>query len=794
MKVSENWLREWVSPEWDVNTLAEELSLAGLEVDGVDPVAPLFTNVVVGHVLSVEKHPDADKLNVTQVDVGEDTPVQIVCGAKNVVAGMKACCAKVGAVLPGDFKIKKAKLRGVPSHGMLCGATEIGLADDGVDGLHVLPEDAPVGLDVRAYLDLNDQVIDIDLTPNRADCFSMIGVARDVSAISGLALNTPFEHQQVTKSGIAAKAVTVEDQIACPKYLGCSVKNYDVTAQTPAWMKKKLDRAGISSKNLTVDVTNYVLIELGQPMHAFDLHKLNGDISVRYAKEGETLLTLEEKEIRLQPDTLVIADDASPLALAGVMGGLASAVSETTTEIFFECAHFAPLSMAGKARSYGMHTDSSLRFERGVDAFLPEIALERALAIFTEIAGGEVSEIVSVVNEAALHQPKAIQLRPERIEKLLGAKIDAQEIEAIFDRLNFDIEKSADGWMMTAPTYRFDMAIEADLIEEVGRVYGYNNLPETPLEAPVRLPQLREAEQELYQLKQALVQRAYQEVVTYSFVAEDKQALISPEMPQICLKNPISEDMKAMRTSLYPGLLSTLSYNQKRQQSRVRLFETGLVFQKSNDDTLQVPMIGGAIVGNLAEDAWSTDSRAVDFYDLKADVETLLAMSHMTDVVRYEPANLAAFHPGQSALIKLNGEVVGALGQVHPSLVKPLGIAGKVFMFEIKLDALATRNVPAITPISKFPEVQRDLAFVVKTSVEAQTLIDAIRSVDSTGILQDVKLFDIYQGQGIAEDEKSLALALKLQHLDRTLQDEEVDELMNQIIEQANNEVAAVLR
>lgn len=793
MKVSESWLREWVNPDWDSNTLAEELSLAGLEVDGVEPVAPPFTNVVVGQVLSVEKHPDADKLNVTQVDVGEEESVQIVCGAKNVIAGMKACCAKVGAVLPGNFKIKKAKLRGIPSHGMLCGATEIGLPDDGVDGLHVLPQTAPIGTDIREYLNLDDSVIEVDLTPNRADCFSVVGVARDIAAMGKVEFRQPFEEQQVTKSGACPVTVEVKDSKACPKYLGCVVTGFDGNAQTPDWIQQRLIRSGLTTKNLAVDITNYVLMELGQPMHAFDVDKLKGGISIRMADSGETFTTLEQKVLSLKDESLVISDDTGPIALAGIMGGLDSAVSESTSKVFFECANFNRLAVVGKARQYGLHTESSLRFERGVDAFLPEKALERALALFTEVAGGQVSEVVSVVNESTLHKPKAILLRPERINKLLGVQIEASEVEAIFKRLNFAVKTVAEGWQMTAPTYRYDMEIEADLIEEVGRIYGYNNLPETEVEAPMRLPSLPESEQEVHSIRKTLVNRGYQEVITYSFVEEGFQKALTPEVPYICLQNPISDDMKAMRNTLFPGLLQTVAYNQKRQQNRVRIFETGLVFIPIEGETKQIPMIGGAIVGNINASHWSLETQAVDFYDLKGDVETLLAMSHVLDEVTFEPHEYKVFHPGQSAAIIKNGRTVGLMGQLHPALVKLSGVSGKVFLFQLRLDAISQMAVPKAQPISKFPEVQRDLAFVMEEDHPVQALLDAINSVNSD-TLQSIEVFDIYRGQGVGDNQKSVALTLKIQHIERTLQDEEVDALITQVIKKAEQAVSATLR
>ncbi|WP_029407928.1 phenylalanine--tRNA ligase subunit beta [Thiomicrorhabdus sp. Milos-T2] len=784
MKFSENWLREWSNPQWNTHELSEGLSLAGLEVDGIEPVAGEFTNVVVGHVLSVEKHPDADKLNITQVDVGEEEPVQIVCGAKNVVAGMKACCAKVGAVLPGNFKIKKAKLRGVPSHGMLCGATEIGLPDDGVDGLLVLPNNAPVGQDVREYLDLNDSSIDVDLTPNRADCFSILGLARDVHAISGAPFNQPFEDKELAGTSACSQNIVVLQEQACPKYLGCVVSGFDTTAQTPSWMVQKLQRSGLRSLSLVVDITNYVLMELGQPMHAFDLDKLQGDIQVRMANAGEKLVTLDEKEISLSDNTLVIADDSGAVALAGIMGGLSTSVTDTTSKIFFECAHFSRLAITGQARNYGLHTDSSMRFERGVDPMLPERALNRALQLFTEIAGGEVSAFNSVISEDYLPKPAVIELRRETIASRLGVAVENEQVEKIFVDLGFEIQISDLGWTVTSPSFRFDMAIEMDLIEEIGRVYGYNSLPETPVMAPMTLNELLESEQSLNALKTGLVQRGYNEVVTYSFVAEDKQKLIAPDLPYVVLKNPISDDMKAMRTTLFTGLLQSMAYNQNRQQSRVRLFETGLVFYKNDADSTgatQVPMFGGAIVGSANIAGWDVENRNVDFYDMKGDVETLLGMSHKADKVSYETCTNPALHPGQSASITLDGKEIGVMGQLHPQLVKTMGVSGTVFMFQIRQDALLNMDVPKASAISKFPEVQRDLAFVMDESQSVQSLIDCVNSVKSD-ILQSIDIFDIYRGQGIEDSQKSIAITLRIQHQDRTLQDEEVENLVSEVL------------
>lgn len=796
MKFSENWLREWTNPDWDTQMLSEALSLAGLEIDGIEPVAGTFTHVVVGHVLSVEKHPDADKLNVTLVDVGGAEPVQIVCGASNVVAGMKACCAMVGAVLPGDFKIKKAKLRGVPSNGMLCGATEIGLPDDGVDGLYILPDDAPIGVDVREYLGLNDQMIEVDLTPNRADCFSIIGLARDLHAISGAEFTQPFQDKNMAGTRACPQTIKVLDAESCPKYLGCVVSGFDKNATTPLWMVQKLQRGGIRSLSLVVDITNYVLLELGQPMHAFDLDKLQGPVQVRKAKTGEKLVTLDEKELTLQDNTLVIADDSGPIALAGVMGGLSTSVTDETTVIFFESAHFSRLAITGKARQYNLHTDSSMRFERGVDPMLPERALNRALALFTQIAGGTVSAVEAVVNDISLPKPAKVELRRATIGSRLGVEVDDSSVEAIFKGLGFVTESTSDGWLVTAPSFRFDMAIEMDLIEEIGRIYGYNNLPDTPVMAPMTLNDLPESDQALYTLKSALVQRGFNEVVTYSFVEEEKQKLLAPDLPYVLLQNPISDDMKAMRTTLFPGLLRTIVYNQHRQQPRVRLFESGLVFYKNDSDptgATQVPMIAGAIVGTTAESGWDESDRKADFFDLKGDVETLLKMSHQLGKIRFESCNNSALHPGQSAALIKDGKEVGVMGKLHPSLVKPMDVSGDVYLFQIRQDALLTMDVPCAQGISRFPEVQRDLAFVVDETVTVQALLDAVMMVESD-ILQSVELFDIYRGQGVSEDQKSVAVTLKIQHPTRTLQDEEVDALIEEVLVSAKQAVNAVLR
>jgi phenylalanyl-tRNA synthetase beta chain len=792
MKVSEQWLRTWVNPDWDTETLAEALSLAGLEVDDIEAVAPDFNGVVVAEVKQVERHPDAEKLNVTQVDAGQGELLQIVCGAPNVEVGMKVPCALVGAKLPGDFKIKKAKLRGVESFGMLCSGEEIGLPQD-YDGLKILPQDAPIGQDIREYLNLNDVSIDVDLTPNRADCLSVEGLAREVALVSSAEFHVPFETQQIVTQGTCPQQVSVTDHQACPKYFGCIVEGYNADASTPDWMVQRLERSGVRPISLTVDITNYVMLELGQPMHAFDADKLQGSIEVRYAKQGEKLVTLDEKELTLNEQTLVIADESGAIALAGIMGGLSTSVTDSTRRLFFECAHFTPLAIVGKARQYGLHTDSSHRFERGVDPQLPERALNRALQLVTEIAGGQVSGWVRCEEESAITEPVELILRRKRLEQLLGTEFDDRFVADILSRLGCDVFEFDEGWKVKAPSYRFDMQIEVDLIEEVARVYGYNNLPDSQVGMPLNLKPLPESEQDTHMLRQAMIQRGYHEVITYSFVEESALTTLSPEIPYVLLQNPISEDMKAMRTSLFPGLLQTLSYNQNRQQGRVRIFETGLIFSLEQGEIRQTSVMGGLISGEVAPFGWAEDSRKVDFFDLKGDVENLLAMSHLHGKVRFESTQSPEFHPGQCAAILLGDKPIGILGQLHPQWQKRFDINGAAYMFQIFMDSLLAMQVPNVTGVSKFPEVQRDLAFIIDEKVSVQALMDAVSSVNSD-LLKDIGLFDVYQGQGIEPGRKSVALNLKIQHADRTLQDQEVEELIQQIIQQAQTAVGAQLR
>jgi phenylalanyl-tRNA synthetase beta chain len=790
MQFSEAWLRELVNPNIDTNALVEQLTIAGLEVDSVLPAAADFSGVVVGQVSKVIAHPDADKLRVCTVEVGQDEPLQIVCGASNVREGLKIPAALIGAILPGDFKIKKSKLRGEASYGMLCSEKELGLAAD-ADGLMELAEDAPVGADIRDYLALNDQLIEVDLTPNRADCLSIEGVAREVALLNQLPFSvlevatTPVDHQE-------SLVVKVSSPEACPRYLGRLIKGVNAQSETPLWMQERLRRSGVKSLGAVVDITNYVLLEMGQPLHAFDAAKLNGNIEVRMAAEGESFSLLNDQEIKTNTQTtLVIADAENALALAGVMGGKDSAVSESTQDIFLECAFFAPLFMMGKARHYGLHTDSSHRFERGVDAELQNRAIERATQLIVEIAGGSVGVITEAISEKNLPKRVPVLLRQQRIKRILGVELPAVDVEEILQRLGMSVEKQDEAWLVTPPGFRFDIAIEADLIEEIGRIYGYNNLPKSSLLMRSALSQAPEAVLPIDQIKDLLVARDYQEAITYSFVDEDIQKAVAPNDTYIKLQNPISADLAVMRTTLWCGLLQAASYNTKRQQTRVRFFETGQRFLGTNEDA-QEKMLAGLVLGSVNAEQWGEPVRKVDFYDVKADVEAICALTAYE--VQFVAAQHPALHPGQSAEIKnREGVSLGWVGMLHPTLEKQLGFDNSVFLFELSQEVLLERNIPAFSSLSKFPSVRRDLALLVKEEVPFQEIKNCIDGCQEA-LIKDIKVFDIYRGQGVEEGYKSVALALIMQNTTETLVDSDIDAIVNKVLDALSRNISAKLR
>jgi phenylalanyl-tRNA synthetase beta chain len=791
MKFSEKWLREWVNPALDSNALVEKLTQAGLEVDAIEPVAGEFSGVVVGKVVSVQPHPDADKLRLTKVDVAADELLEIVCGASNVREGLKVPVAVIGSVLPGNFKIKKAKLRGIPSFGMLCSAKELGLAES-ADGLMELMGDAPVGTDFREYLDLDDVAIDVDLTPNRSDCLSIAGTAREVGVLTGVDL-TPVSIEAATVSSQAKFEVVVTNTQACPRYLGRIIENVNVKAETPLWMQEKLRRSGLRSLGPVVDVTNYVMLELGQPMHAFDLAKLSGSITVRSAQQGEKLALIDGQEVTINTDTLVIADDNGPLALAGIMGGDASSVSDATQNIFLESAFFTPVEIAGRARSYGLHTDSSHRFERGVDPELPRQAIERATALLIDIVGGNAGEVTEVLAEDALPKTQQITLRASRIKRVLGIELDKAQVEEQLTRLGLTVTDNGDAtWTVSVPSFRFDIAIEVDLIEELGRLYGYDLLPKTRPQGTVLTSSITEKQLAVARLQSLLVDRGYQEAITYSFVdPKIKQHFLAEGETAITLANPISADLSDMRVSLWPGLVKALTYNLNRQHDRVRLFEVGRIYTGSADNVEQQRYVGGILCGSRLTEQWAQKLQAIDFFDAKADVEALLACGK--GEIEFIAESHIALHPGQSARIYKNGQAIGWLGAIHPKLHKSLGLDVVTYVFELALDDVLSAQVPEFEVLSKFPTNRRDLAIVVDRNITMGEIRHCLNSVDSD-ILKSIQLFDVYTGDGVEDGKKSLAIAFYLQHSERTLNDEEVDALMQTIANRLEQDVNAVIR
>lgn len=778
MRFSEAWLREWVNPSLGTDELVAQLTMAGLEVEAVEAAAGEFSGVVVAEVITMQPHPEADRLRILQVSCGTSEALTIVCGAPNVDVGMKAPLATIGAVLPGGMKIGKSKLRGVESFGMMCSGKELGF-DDGVNGLLALPADAPVGADLRDYLGLNDSIIELNLTPNRADCLSVEGVAREVALLNGLDF-IPSAIPAISIGSDANLPVVLDAPESCPKYLGRYIKDVDRSAPTPQWMKERLRRSGIRSLGPLVDVTNYILLELGQPLHAFDAAKVQGGIRVRCGQPGEKLRLLNDQEISLAEDVLVIADEAKPLALAGIMGGEESAVGDDTQDIFLECAYFTPHLIMGKARRYGLATDSSHRFERGVDPQLQTRAIERATELLLQIVGGSAGPIVEAVSSEHLPVRKPILLRESRVERLLGLQIPKQQLTDLLQRLGLGVEVLAEGWQITPPGFRFDLAIEADLIEEIGRVYGYNNIPQRNPATHMELQPVSEAKLDIERVKDVLVDRGYQEAITYSFVEPETLAKIEPTLEAIPLINPISAEMGVMRTGLWCGLLDAALKNINRQQSRVRLFEAGLRFIRREGQILQQKSLAGLALGSVQAEQWAEKSRAIDFFDVKADVEALIRLAGHEKAVEFVQAEHPALHPGQTAEIRLEGERLGLIGLLHPKLEKELGFETRIFLFEIDQDRLLSRNIAKFKPVSKFPHVRRDLALLVDRQVTAGSLLASMK--DLSALIKEALVFDVYQGPGIEADKKSVALGLVLQDESETLTDAKVDGVISNVL------------
>ena len=787
MNISMSWLREWANPQISDEALSEGLTMAGLEVDSIMPVAPAFEKVVVGRVVRCEKHPNADKLNLCQVDIAENQNLQIICGADNVRENLNVSVATVGAKLPGGLKIKKAKIRGLESFGMICSAAELGMAESS-DGISELDADATIGQNIREYLDLDDNIIELDITPNRGDCFCILGVAREVCANYNLTLNMP---SYSVAPNIDKKIHTnVSNTKACPKYLTRIIKAVDNSVSTPQWMARKLARSGQQQHSPVVDITNYVLLELGQPMHAFDLSKISGNISVRMANNGEAVELLNQQNVELKDNTLVIADDTKVLAIAGVMGGADSATQPDTTDILLESAFFEPTAIAGKARLYGLHTESSLRFERGVDFNMAELAMQRATQLVLEICGGQASVINKCIDESALPQLKPISISKAKIKKVLGFELDANWIEQKFNGLNFAISaKSNESWSIMPPSFRFDIRIHEDLIEELARLYGYDKLPLQKLAFDANINTTSPDKIAAYDLAQVLVNRGYQEVINYSFIAQQYQDLIDADAQKITLKNPISADMSIMRSSLWAGLLQTVESNQRRGHNNARFFELGLCFAglKANQ---QIQKIAGIISGNRYHQQWSGEAQAVDFYDIKSDVESLLLLSGK--VAEFELAQHPALQQGQTAKILLDGKQIGWVGTLSPIAQQQLSLA-KCYLFELDLASLQQGSIAQYQPFSAYQKTTRDIALIVDENIPAADLISSIKSL-AQNYLVDINLFDVYIGDNIGVGKKSLALNLIYQSNSATLSDEQVEQQVEQVLTLMQTQFSATQR
>jgi phenylalanyl-tRNA synthetase beta chain len=780
MQFPEAWLRSLVNPPLDTPQLAHALTMAGLEVEAVTPAAPPFTQVVVAEILSAEKHPDADRLRVCLVNVGEAAPVTIVCGAPNAAAGLKVPCARPGARLPG-IEIKVAKVRGVESFGMLCSTKELGL-EGTADGLMVLDAKAPVGEDFRTWLNLDDSLITLKLTPNRADCLSLQGLAREVGAITGAEVRLP-QIAEVTPRITDTVPVRLTAAEACPRYLSRVVRGINAQATIPRWMAERLERSGIRPLLAPVDITNYVLLELGQPMHAFALSRLAGGIEVRLARSGEKLELLDGQVAELAPDMLVIADASGPVALAGIMGGKPTSVERITVDVMLEAAFFAPAAIAGRARRLGLSTDSSHRFERGVDFGATRQAMERATQLLLDICGGQAGPVTEAA--AALPVREPITLRLARLTRVAGIEFDADQVARDLEAIGAGVERQADRLVVTPPSFRFDLAIEEDLIEEAVRLFGYDNIPAKPPAAPSRMLPQDETVVSDDTLRQMLMGLDYQEVITYSFVDPAWETALDPRARPLPLANPLASQLSAMRTTLWGGLIETLRNNLNRQQERVRIFELGRVYASLAEQPMK---LGGLVYGDALPEQWGAASRRVDFFDLKGDLERLFG--HPLDA---RSAAHPALHPGQCAELRDDGQAIGWFGSLHPRLVQAFDLPAAPVLFELDSLALVRRGLPRHAALSRFPQMRRDLAFVLDVHTPAGELLAALREVASDRV-RSIDVFDDYRGKGMAENQKSLAIRVVMQDTERTLTDREVDDTVQKLVDSARRQCNASLR
>ena len=790
MKFSEKWLREWVNPPVGTDELVSQLTTAGLEVDSTESVGEEIPGVVAARIMQVRPHPDARRLNVCLVQWGPDMAAEVVCGAPNAREGMLAPFAPPGAQIAGGDIIRASTIRGVQSNGMLCSAIELGLGEDN-DGLLELGSDAETGQSIETYLELDDVSIDIDLTPNRGDCLGLIGVAREVGVINRCQVKSP-EIPRITPEIPDVVPIEISAGEQCPRYVGRIVRNVNSAAATPTWMAERLRRSGVRSISVVVDVTNYVMLELGQPMHAFDLEKLNGGIKVRLANARERLCLLDEQSLELEEHMLVIADHERAVALAGIMGGLESSVTHTTRHVLLESAYFEPRHVAGDARHYGLHTDASHRFERGVDPYHQDRAMERATALLLDIAGGSPGPLIDVTSPEHLPQRSPVRLRASRIERLLGVSVDADTVTDTLQRLGLTVEHTSDGWEVTPPGFRFDIAIEADLIEEIARIEGYDRLATQRPLINASGTAGTESVIGVNGFKNVLVNRGYQEAMTYSFVDAAVQAWMD-ETPPIPLSNPISSDMTVMRTTLWPGLLQAMLHNTNRQRRDVRLFECGMVFEKREDGLHQDMHIAGLATGGVTPLQWGMSNREVDFFDVKSDVEALLNHAGVGHEYEFCADSHCALHPGQTAVVRRNEKVVGYMGILHPRIARLIKHVGNVVLFEFNVEVLQAGIVPRFSTLSKFPAVRRDISIIVDNSISSREVAHCVGQI-GIDVLKNLELFDVYHGEGIDSGKKSLSLSLTFQASSRTLNDEEVELLVAKAVDALGTGLGAVLR
>jgi phenylalanyl-tRNA synthetase beta chain len=793
MKIPYSWLGEWVQVPWQARELGARLTMAGFELEALEEAAPAFTGVIVAEILAVERHPQADKLQVCRVSTGTGEALQIVCGAPNARAGLKSALAVVGSQLPADLTIKAAKLRGVESFGMLASAKELGLGDDS-NGILELPADAPVGQALRTYLKLDEAVLDINVTPNRGDAMSVIGIAREVAALTGTTLTGPAAGKGVPAHN-ERFPVKLDAPAACPRFAGCIVRGINNRAVAPLWMRERLRRAGMRSISPVVDVTNYVMHELGQPMHAYDLGKLKGSLSARLARAGESLTLLDGNAITAEADVLVIADAQGPVGLAGIMGGLRTSVTPETTDVFLESAFFSPEGVLGRARRYGLVTDASQRFERGVDPSQQARAIGRALVLLHEIAGGAAGPVEVIESAAHLPQRPAVPLRASRLTRLLGVEVPRERVVRTLAALQMQVTPDEGGWQVTPPAYRFDIGIEADLIEEVARIVGFEAVPEIHAQGSQHFRELPEAHPSEAVVLEALAARGYQEAITLAFVDPQLQQQLFPDRPALALENPIASDLSVMRVSLWPGLLRAAQENQRRQQERVRLFEHGTRFELTGGVTREIDTLAGIACGARLPEQWGVrkDMRtAADFFDVKSDLEALFAATGQADAFVFEAAALAALHPGRTARVLRRGKLVGWLGELHPGLLKSLDFTYPPVLFEVDFAALAVQQAP-YQEISRYPQVRRDLAVVVDEAVTLSTLTERVTLVGSS-LLHSLRIFDVYRGPGLEKGRKSVALGLIFQAISRTLTEKEVEGLMASVVTDLRENLNARIR